>query len=76
MPAKRKHRFSEDSLRLLALQAHQISGTLDPRLPMSALLEPELGRKRGVEGRSFDLARKLRDPEVARIINDRLAPAH
>ena len=67
----------DDSVRLLALQPHQIVGTVDPRTPIRALLGSELprGPQRRAKTCRIALEAKLRDPEFVRLVNDRLAPA-
>lgn len=78
MSVKHKRMFDggDDSLHVLALQAHQISGSIDPSTPIRALLgpAPKLPPERLARSRSFDLAAKLKDPEIARLVNERLAP--
>lgn len=67
----------DDNLRLLALQAQQISGTIDPRTPIRALLgtePPRAPQPRAKAGR-IAVAAKLKDSDFARLINERLAPA-
>ena len=78
MKCRRASEASDDYVRLLALQPHQISGSVDPWTPIRALLgqqnttEPRQGGKRDS---AFLLQKKLADPEVSRLINERLAPA-
>ena len=65
----------DDAVRALALQAHQISGILDPSVPIRALLEPVEAKP--VRRRSdMPLMKivKLSDPDLARHVNERLAP--
>lgn len=78
MSVKRRRLFgsTDENLRLLALQAHQISVTVDPRMPIRALLGSELPRApRRAKACRIAIEAKLKDPEFARLVNDRLAPA-
>jgi hypothetical protein len=63
----------DEKLRLVALQAHQISGSIDPRVPTRVLLDSEEHRGWRIE-RSLSNLEKLNDPEIGNHINERLAP--
>lgn len=76
MAVKRTRMFEsdDDNTCLLALQAHQISGTIDPATPIRTLLAAAVEQPRQRSARA-PFALKPKDPEIGRMVNERLAPA-
>lgn len=60
-------------VRLPGLQAHQISGSIDPRMPTRTLLENALAATQA-EDRDDRSSVQASDPAKIRRLNERLAP--
>ena len=75
-PGQRKTMLScdEETIRLLSLQSHQIDGSIDPRLSLRALVQQADAQGRSAEPRPRPAFHKIAEPEVGRLVNDRLAP--